>query len=206
MNRSRVLLLTLVVLVTLNRAAAAQAISNSQVQGTVHDATGAVLPGVTITMTQTTTGLVRTAVSGTDGGYVLPALPPGPYRLEATLQGFKSYVQSGIVLEVGVNPRIVVTMELGAVAETVSVEANSPLVETQSTAVGQVMTQQQIEEVPINNRDVTTLVYLMPAAREGRTTRTNYGPGGAAYGASQFPSLAGGITGSVAFALDGGIV
>jgi len=203
-NRSRVLLLTLAVLVMLGRTAAAQAISNSQVQGTVHDATGAVLPGVTITMTQTTTGLVRTAVSGTDGGYVLPALPPGPYRLEATLQGFKSYAQSGIVLEVGVNPRIIVTMELGAVAETVSVEANSPLVETQSTAVGQVMTQQQIEEVPINNRDVTTLVYLMPAAREGRTTRTNYGPGGAAYGASQFPSLAGGITGSVAFALDGG--
>jgi hypothetical protein len=181
-----------------------QAISASQVQGTVRDTTGAVLPGVTITMTQTNTGLTRSAVSETDGGYLIPALPPGPYRLEATLQGFKTYVQNGVELEVGINPRIVITMELGAVAESISVDANAPLVETQSTAVGQVMTRQKLEQMPINNRDVTTLVYLMPAAHEGRSTRTNYGPGGASYGATQFPSLAGGITGSVAFALDGG--
>jgi len=201
---SRMLGLSAVVFLVATIAANGQAISTSQVQGVVHDATGSVLPGVTVTMTNVATGLSRTAVSESDGGYVLQALPPGTYRLDAMLQGFKSYSQSGIVLEVGLNPRIPIALDLGQVAETVSVEANAPLVETQSTAVGQVMTQQQLQAVPVNNRDVATLVYLMPAAHEGRSTRTNYGSGGSGYGASQFPSLAGGITGSVAFALDGG--
>src|SRR5690242_3258898 len=80
--------------------AAAQAGSTAQIAGSVKDDTGGVLPGVTITVTQTATGLTRTAVSDDAGGYVLPNLPVGPYRLEATLQGFRSFVQTGIVLTV----------------------------------------------------------------------------------------------------------
>ena len=184
--------------------ARAQAVS--EVQGIVQDGTGAVLPGVDVKMTQTETGLVRSAVSGPDGGYLLPALPPGPYRLEATLQGFRNYVQNGIVLQVGVNPRIVVTLEVGAVADAVTVTANAPLVETQSTAVGRVVEQQRIEQLPLGNRDITQLItFTAGAAVDGRTTRGNYGTGAAgSYGATAFPSLAGGITGSVAFSLDGG--
>jgi hypothetical protein len=126
-------------------AAWAQAISVSQIQGTIQDSTGAVLPGVDIKITQTDTGLVRTTVSGPDGGYLLPALPVGPYRLEATLQGFKTYAQTGIVLQVNVNPRIVITMEVGTVSDQVTVTANAPIIETKSTSVGQVIDQQRIE-------------------------------------------------------------
>ena len=185
--------------------ASAQVISVSQVQGTVQDSTGAVLPGVDLKITQTDTGLVRTTVSGADGGYLFPALPVGPYRLEATLQGFKTYVQDGIVLQVNTNPRIVITMAVGTVSDQITVTANAPIVETKSTAVGQVIDQQRIAELPLNTRDVTQLIVLTGAANDGRTTRGNYGSGAAgAIGATAFPSLAGGITGSVAFSLDGG--
>ena len=185
--------------------ASAQVISVSQVQGTVQDSTGAVLPGVDLKITQTDTGLVRTTVSGADGGYLFPALPVGPYRLEATLQGFKTYVQDGIVLQVNTNPRIVITMSVGTVSDQITVTANAPIVETKSTSVGQVIDQQRIAELPLNTRDVTQLIVLTGAANDGRTTRGNYGSGAAgAIGATAFPSLAGGITGSVAFSLDGG--
>ena len=112
MGVSRVLALSAAVFLAVTVAAHGQAISTSQVQGVVHDATGSVLPGVTVTMTNVGTGLSRSAVSDSDGGYVLQALPPGAYRLDAMLQGFKSYSQSGIVLEVGVNPRIAIALDV----------------------------------------------------------------------------------------------
>src|SRR5438034_10130132 len=74
--------------------------STAQVSGTVRDQTGAVLPGVEVALIQTDTGLNRTAVTDETGSYILPNLPIGPYRLEASLPGFRTYVQSGIVLQV----------------------------------------------------------------------------------------------------------
>ena len=105
--------------------AAAQAGSTAQVTGTVKDESGGVLPGVTVTVTQTSTGFTRSAVSDETGGYVLPNLPVGPYRLEATLQGFRTYVQNGLVLTVNATPTVNVTMALGALSEQVSVTANA---------------------------------------------------------------------------------
>src|SRR5687767_1135364 len=75
----------------------------AQISGRVTDTSGAVLPGVTVTATQTGTGLVRTVVSNETGNFVIPNLPIGPYRLEATLQGFRTFVQSNITLQVNAN-------------------------------------------------------------------------------------------------------
>ena len=97
----------------------AQAGATAQIGGIVKDESGGVLPGVDITVTQTATGVTRSAVSDADGAYTLTNLPIGPYRLEATLQGFRSYVQTGIVLQVNANPTINVVMALGAVWMTV---------------------------------------------------------------------------------------
>src|SRR6185369_17926610 len=116
----------------------AQAGATAQITGIVKDESGAVLPGVDITVTQTATGATRSAVSGADGAYTLTNLPIGPYRLEAMLQGFRSYVQTGIVLQVNANPTINVVMALGAVSEQITVQANAAMVETRSTSVGQV--------------------------------------------------------------------
>ena len=79
-------------------AAATAQIATAELNGRVTDSSGAVLPGVTVTATQTATGLARTAVTDGDGAYLLSNLPPGPYRLEVSLQGFRAYVQTGLVL------------------------------------------------------------------------------------------------------------
>ena len=84
----------------------AQAVAGSQVSGVVKDSSGGVLPGVEVTITKTDTGTVRTVITGADGAYVFPNLPVGPYRLKVALQGFNTYVQEGIVLQVNTNPTI----------------------------------------------------------------------------------------------------
>src|SRR5580704_3656247 len=80
--------------------------STAQISGSVKDQTGAVLPGVEVTATQTATGLKRTAVTDETGSYTLTNLPSGPYMFEAGLPGFKTYVQTGIILQVGTNPTV----------------------------------------------------------------------------------------------------
>ena|SRR2546430_4767162 len=87
----------------------------SQISGTVKDQVGAVLPGVEITATQTDTGIARTATSNETGNYVLPNLPIGPYKVEAVLPGFRTFVQTGIVLQVNSSPVINPTLEVGQI-------------------------------------------------------------------------------------------
>ena len=99
--------------------------STAQVNGTVSDQSGAVLPGVEVTAIQTETGNVRNTVTNETGSYVLPSLPIGPYRLEVALPGFRTYVQTGIVLQVNSNPVINAILEVGQVAETVEVQADA---------------------------------------------------------------------------------
>src|SRR5919112_321319 len=93
----------------------------------------AVAPGVTITATQTDTGLVRTAVSNETGSFSLPNLPLGPYRLEASLSGFRTFAQTGIVLQVNSNPVVNPTLSVGALAEDVQVTATAQMVDTRTT-------------------------------------------------------------------------
>src|SRR5579871_1904015 len=111
----------------------------AQINGTVRDSTGLAVPGANIKATQTQTGVVRTATSGNDGGYVLPNLPVGPYLLEVSKEGFSKVAQTGIVLEVNTNPTIDIAMRVGAVSEQITVEAGAAQVETTSTTVGQVV-------------------------------------------------------------------
>jgi len=134
--------------------------ATSQIQGTVQDASGAAVPGTQVKATQTETGATRTATSAADGTYVLPNLPLGPYRLEVTRQGFTTYVQTGIVLQVGVSPTVDIALKVGAVSEQVQVEANATLVETQATGVGQVLENQRILELPLNGRNTADLVIM----------------------------------------------
>src|SRR5262245_28864966 len=92
--------------------------ATAQLNGRVTDESGAVLPGVTVTATHTDTQSSRTVVTDETGAWVMPNLPLGPYRLEVSLQGFRTYVQTGIVLQVNANPVINATLALGALAET----------------------------------------------------------------------------------------
>src|SRR5262249_28323678 len=112
--------------------------SSGQIDGAVKDATGAVIPGAQIKATQTATGAVRTAVSGSDGSFTMPNLPLGPYLIEVTKDGFIKYVQSGLQLNVDSNPTIEVAMKIGNASEQITVEATTDTIETHSTNIGEV--------------------------------------------------------------------
>src|SRR2546428_2752804 len=173
--------------------------STAQINGTVTDQSGAVLPGVEVTATQTETGLTRSVVSNETGSYVLPNLPIGPYRLEASLPGFRTFVQTGIVLQVNGNPEINVVMAVGQVAETVEVQADAALVETRNTGVGQVIDNVRVMELPLNGRQVTELIILSGAAvgGGGQNTPRNY--------PTDIISVGGGSNDGLTFLLDGGV-
>ena len=179
----------------------AQAGSTAQITGVVKDTSGGVLPGADVTATQTDTGLKRTTVTDAKGSYTLPNLPVGPYRLDVNLPGFKSYVRTGVVLQVNDAPVINVDLSLGAVEETVSVQAASPLVETRNTGLGQVMENERILALPLNGRNPVDLIALTGAAVQ---------PDGAAGISSsrsmqggKLISIAGGQSAGVAYLLDG---
>src|SRR5437773_5272296 len=104
MKRTIIVLTGLLILVLCSIAAWAQV--TAQISGTVKDQSGAVLPGVEVTATNTGTGVSRNAVTNETGGYALPNLPIGPYRLEAALPGFRTFAQTGIVLQVNTSQRV----------------------------------------------------------------------------------------------------
>src|SRR5947207_557371 len=139
---------------------AALAQSTAQITGVVKDQSGAVLPGVEVTVTQTDTGVKRSGLTDETGSYILPNLPIGPYRLEATLSGFRTYVQTGIVLQVDANPVIDAVLGVGQVSDQIEVQADAALVETRTSGVGTVMDNQRILELPLNGRNVTELIFL----------------------------------------------
>src|SRR5687768_1609427 len=171
-----------------------------QISGTGRDVSGGVLPGADVTAIQTDTGAKRSVVSNETGAFVLTNLPTGPYRLEVSLSGFRSFARTGIVLQVNANPEINVTLPLGDLTETVSVEAAAPLIETRSPSVGTVIENERIEELPLNGRQATDLIVLAGAAvRPGpgsdASSRAMQGGVGIA--------VAGGQTFGVAYLLDG---
>jgi hypothetical protein len=171
----------------------------SQINGVINDSSGSVIPGAAIKVTQTATGVVRTATSGTDGGYAIPNLPTGPYMVEVTKEGFSKFVQTGIVLEVASSATLDVAMRVGAVSEQVTVEATTLSVETRSNSIGQVVDNARIMEMPLNGRDVHSLIFLAGMA--------NFPGNNSLQSVRNYPTVvvtvAGGMPDSVGYNLDG---
>jgi hypothetical protein len=171
--------------------------ATAQISGTVKDQTGAVLPGVDVTATRTDTGVQRATVTNETGSFVMANLPLGPYRLEAALPGFRTYVQTGIVLQVNSNPVVNPVLEVGQVTEQVEVQANAALVETRNVGVGQVIENQRILELPLNGRNVTDLITLA-----GSSVLMSTGALGGVPGTVRI-SVAGSVEYGVSYNLDG---
>src|SRR5437016_11696622 len=108
--------------------------STATILGVVRDASGALIPGVSIAVKHTESGLTRTVVSGERGGYNVPLLPGGPYELTTTMPGFKQVVRSGVNLVVGQEAGVDLTLEVGANAEQVTVTEEAPLVNPTTSA------------------------------------------------------------------------
>ena len=164
-------LCALVALLVSSSALVASAQSaTGEVQGTIVDQSGAVLPGVTVSIVNTATAATREVVSDSNGFFAAPGLPVGPYEVTATLQGFASRRQPDVRVQVG--QTITLRLELGvaAVAETITVGGTSPVVETTRSQVSSVVNETAVQNLPANGRNFIDFVLLTPGVtRDVRT-------------------------------------
>ncbi len=160
MLTSRIKFLLLTFLIGVPLTGAAQTTAN--LSGRVQDASGAVLPGVAVTARRVDTGFERQTTSDTAGRYALPSLPAGDYELRAELSGFRSLVRRGITLSIAQNVAVDLTMEVGGLAEAVTVTADTPTVNTRAGELSYLVDARAIEQLPLNGRNYTDLAYLQP--------------------------------------------
>ena len=140
----------------------------AQVRGTftglVTDPSGGVVPGVKVTATNEATGAVTSRQTNADGLYTIPDLQPGSYRLTAEAGGFKTFVNEHVELTVGFTQRMNVTLEVGAVTQSVTVEGQTAIVDTQSDRMSELVTARQVANLPLNGRNVFQMIQLAPGA------------------------------------------
>jgi hypothetical protein len=142
-------------------AAFAQTTGTATLVGTLSDNTGAVVPGAAVNLVNTETQFVYNGVTNNEGAYYVPNLAPGTYRLTIQAQGFKRYVRDGVILRTSEQPRIDVQLEVGAVTESINVEASAPLLETETTSTGQILEGETIVKIPVLQKYAfRSLLYL----------------------------------------------
>ena len=163
--------LLLVALLSLPGSAFAQGTSGRLV-GTVQDASGAVLPGATVTLSNPATGYQQVDVANAQGAFVFSSVPVGTYRLSVELEGFKTAVYDQVVINVGQEYSLTARLEIGSLAETVEVTAGVSLVTTTTPQVTNTVLQKQVLEIPLANRDITNLIKLQPGV-QAMTNRAN---------------------------------
>src|SRR6185436_751459 len=137
----------------------------SELGGRAVDDQGAVLPGVTIIITNVETGRTRELTSGGDCSFFASQLVPGRYKIEGKLQSFRNFERAGLVLAIGQRMTVNVTMSLGALEETVTVSGTSPLVDTTSIKVGGTVGTAELSELPAMNRNYFSTVALLPGVQ-----------------------------------------
>src|SRR5438128_201417 len=130
--------------------------------GVVKDASGAVVPEVTITVTNAEIGLSRTVMTGVDGAFRAPALPVGRYDLRIEKTGFITATQRGIILEVAQELVMNLTLQVGAVSQEIEVSGAAPLVNTTSSALGSTVNEQRMSDLPLNGRNYVDLTLIQP--------------------------------------------
>src|SRR5438067_7104520 len=162
--RTKVFWIFLIAAVFVFPSAAICQVSRASIVGTITDASGAIIPGVTITVTNVGTNQTRQVVTNEQGNYEVPLLPIGDYRVTAELPGFKTEVRQGITLEVGDRLRVDLQLVVGNVGEHVEVTSEAPLIKTEDAAMSAVMDRRKVVDLPLNGRDFTQLAYLIPGA------------------------------------------
>jgi hypothetical protein len=172
--------------------------ATGQITGTVTDSSGAVIGGVKVTVLNEQTGSTRTTTSSSNGDYVVPLLPVGVYSVTAEQQGFRAVKRSEIQLNVNQVVRIDLQMEVGQVTETVEVQANAVAIDTETSSVGQVVSERQVTQLPLNGRNFLQLLFLGNGAVE-----TTGEQGGMRQGAGNAISINGARPTSNNYLLDG---
>jgi len=134
------------------------------ITGTVTDASGGALEGAQVTVTNQETGAKLTQTTGSDGLYQFSNLLPGRYRIDVEKPGFKRTTQPDVVVQVQQTSNINLTMQVGDVSQTVEVTSETPLLQPDSSSLGQVIDERKTNEIPLNGRNVFNLITLSPAA------------------------------------------
>ncbi|HEY6376856.1 MAG TPA: TonB-dependent receptor, partial [Edaphobacter sp.] len=176
-------------------------LSTATLFGNITDSTGAVVPNATVTLTQTETNFVRVAKVKDDGSYREEFLPVGPYKISVSAPGFKSLVRSGISLSVMQNAELSLALEIGTATETINVTADVPLVNTGDSTLGRTVSNVEIDNLPLVNRNVDRLLQLVPGVQKVDTINN--------LGYQEIKVLVNGSTdgfvGQVSYYLDGGL-
>src|SRR5687768_4358527 len=189
-----------VVCVFLAAAPVQAQVATGTILGNVTDSTGGAVPGATVTATNVDTQFSRDTITDESGQYALRLLPLGNYKVDVTLTGFKTFSQTGILLELGRNARIDATIEPGNVAESVSVVGNAPLIETTESSISRTVGQNEVLNLPLVNRDLYSLLSLTGGVTSNENSNSLGGP-------EQLTTINGSQKaqiGSVNFQLDGG--
>ena len=157
------------VLVLLSVPASAQQFK-ANITGTVTDTQGAVVPGVTVTVVNTDTNVSTEAITNERGVYSVQQLTPGPYKINVALSGFKTFVRDGITLHTAETVTVNVALTMGAVEETVTVNAQTSNIESNESTISQTIENKRISELPLNGRQVYMLLQLTPGTIFTQTT------------------------------------
>lgn len=167
--------------------------------GTVKDESGGILPGVSVTAKNVDTGISRTAVTDDGGRFNAPNLPLGEYRVEAELSGFQTAVRTGVKLTLGREADLEFTLKVGEMTEKITVTGDAPLVETRQAALSDLVSENQVRDLPLNGRSFTDLAFLQAGVmtRSRIATFSSTGGGGAQL------SIAGARVMLTSFLLDG---
>ena len=142
--------------------ASAQGTNASLINGTVVDSSGAVLPGAAVSAKHLGTGVVTTTVTNTEGAFTLPSLPIGTYEVSITLEGFKTFVAKDVVITAAQGANVSARLEVGGLAETVTVASSSEIIQTQSATVSSTITTNQITKLPLTSRSAMDFVNFLP--------------------------------------------
>src|SRR5881296_3095778 len=154
---------------------------SAAISGFVRDATGAVIPGTTVTAKHTETGLTRSVRSNEEGGYTMPSLPVGSYEVTAEKPGFRQQVRRGITLVVAQEAVVNLTLDIGDLVEKITVTEETPIVNTTLSSVSGLINEQQIKEMPLNGRSFNDLLVLNTNVNDNKS---NTGAGGPSYSIS----------------------
>ncbi len=195
-RQGRYLLAALLVVVCLPSYGQATA----TIYGTVSDPSGAVVAGARILAVETATNVTRETQSNNMGRYTMEFLPVGVYRVEVNAPAFKKFVQTGIVLEIDRNARIDPVLSVGAVSESVEVIGNAPGVDAATSTLGQVVTHQEVQNLPLVDRDLYDLLEITSGV-DSSTASNDFGVPGRVTTVNGSPY---GGAGAVNYTLDGG--
>ena len=160
------LLLGLALIMATPRRMSAQS-TTADIVGTVTDQQGAVVPGADITVVNKGTAETRKVTSGQNGDYAVTALPPGTYSISITAPSFKKFAVPSLTLAAGDKPRVNAQMTIGDTTQTVSVEATTPLLQSESATMQDSVNQLGVQDMPLNGRNFVQLVQMVPGANEG---------------------------------------